>query len=962
MLEERFGDAAHGVHWAFSRIRGAVEDETGLQVGKRKLVFKTPPKDQGDSFAVRVTQNALTIQASTAVGAIGALNECARQTERGRLRDVKQRLRFQTRFYKLEASFIGMGKRRGNILYDLSPEILNAFFQQIVSRHFNALVLYAGYHPFEHFLDYKGLSWGTYKKETERRKNFEGMQRILKIAQQYGLRTYLHHYVGHFTQRCADHAKLGIKEGGTRLASYDHPITDKYQQYIYKRTFETLPDLDGLFLNFESAGDGMPIVERTLLPIVNGMMRKPSLYLRLWGVHDVDAVVRLLGKFKCRTGLIHKSHERNDVYYYPECDERVKLWKEALPDTEFGFSIGPCHNCGTNIGSKLWTDPDYMHRLLDNIEKKGADSISFQSSFDLTMPLLPGGEAVTNEHMVSHARMNQGHKEAVVDAVRGLKPTYREWARRYADWFGVSVAAGDAIRKAILSSSQIALKMYWQFLHGSAQEGYLYPARYSYYQEPFFYQPMSMWGTIGTKHFGMKWSKNPDVNKPVNVLPSDTQAIIDFVNPTVKKRPANHPMAIVRQLKGHVRDARDALAAYRKAAGKKVDPTFVNRLELNILNGERISREILIGIELYSCFFARNKPAFYKHVKAAQGLMRECVKVLGDRLKETNDFLATSVNGKFRPAEDAEELQEIVRWERRSDFPFEALAAYMRSHERYNEIRRLCRPNTPVQGEVVERNRRLLRQALSAAEISAAILTRPTQALFRDNVMAWIEYLRAELDWLTPPAMACRPDERAGPTEGFRMMVHDQCYRWGENCWVAFRSFFRRENFFREDVCDCRATRTKRGLKVSLREHGIDWKQRKEVWDKNRGTVNQNGFLQVFLDTGNQDEGQYQYTIYFRGEGGVVTYRKRLPDGRVIRTKPAPIRECATHFEHTDSNWRFDIVIPWKQLGGMPKTGDVWGINMLTNPAVLINRRVVFSQAYELRGGFDQLGRLVFTH
>ena len=71
---------------------------------------------------------------------------------------------------------------------------------------------------------------------------------------------------------------------------------DVYSQKSIRTNQSPVCPAEDFSLNALS-GDGMPIVERTLLPVVNGMMRKPSLYLRLWGVHDVDAVVRLLGKF-----------------------------------------------------------------------------------------------------------------------------------------------------------------------------------------------------------------------------------------------------------------------------------------------------------------------------------------------------------------------------------------------------------------------------------------------------------------------------------------------------------------------------------------------------------------------------------------------------------------------------------------------------------------------------------------
>jgi hypothetical protein len=207
--------------------------------------------------------------------------------------------------------------------------------------------------------------------------------------------------------------------------------------------------------------------------------------------------------------------------------------------------------------------------------------------------------------------------------------------------------------------------------------------------------------------------------------------------------------------------------------------------------------------------------------------------------------------------------------------------------------------------------------------------------------------------------MACRPDDIA-PDEGFRRMVHDQCYRWGERCWEDFSSFFVRHDFFREDVCDCRATWTDQGLTLSLREHDIDWPQRKKTWDANRGTVNQSGFMRIFLDPGNTGSRTLIYTVYFEGSGGTTSWLEEYPNGRIRGGKPRQMQDCPSRFQHTDSNWRFDITIPWDQLGGQPKPGDIWRLNVISNPAVKRNRQVAWCQAYEYRADVARLGYLVF--
>lgn len=950
---ERFGPAAHGLRWAFQTIPGAREEGGERRIGSDVLALAPCPGRAGDGYRIERAPGSVTLLANTAVGAIGGLLALADPAGRNELQP-----RFKTRNYKHEIKFFTTEPERSGLaasterpVTKYTPAFVEAFCRELVRRHFNGLVLYAGYHPFESFLDYEGFPHATDKSPESRAENLAALRLIYGTAKKYGLTTFLHHYVTHFTQALADHLNLGIKEGGTRLASYEHPRIYDYNRYIYQRTFETLPELDGLYMNFESASNAVDYMEKTLLPVANAMERKPVLFFRLWGISDVAGMTRLLKQYHGRKGLIHKSHDTNDVYYYPVADDRVKVWKKAMPDVEFTFSVGPCHNCGTNISSKLWTDPEYVHALLANIQEKGADSISFQSSYELLLEQLPD-HAIFAERDRQHARMNQGHLQAAVDYVRNERPTEAAWDGRYARWFGVDEKAGAALRKAIFASSQIILKMYRQFCYGSSQEGYLYPGRFSHYQEPFFYYPMSFHNRLGEIPHNVAWKSWVVRDKPVQVVPNDTQAPIDYVNPAVKKKPANHPAALAKQIQAHVKTARTELARYRKLAGERADAALAEQAERNIRNGERIEREIRIAIELCSCYFAKSAQAFFGHLKRARTLMLEAARVLGDQIKSTDSYCSTTASGPFQPAKDAQALEAILAFQREK-VPFEALRAYLRSHERYNEIRRLCRAYASVRpGEfMAKRNAGLLDQALREADHALALLQERSLAAYHDNVLAWRRYLQAEREWLNPPAMHVPEDAAVAREQGFESMVHDQCYRWGQPCWDDFGSFFRRHDFFREDRCDCRATQTEQGLKLTLREHGIDWRVRDETWTKNRGTINQTGFMRIFLQPASLKKGMLSYIVYFRGEGG--TFAK--PGAR-----PETLKDCETKFEHTESNWRFEIVIPWEQLGGRPKRGELWRLNILSNPAVLRNRQVAWCQAYEFREDEARLGTIQF--
>jgi len=957
-LEAYFGMAAHGVRWAFGEIPGARERSGQLWLGARSIDLIHPPRDMGDSFSVAWSSDRITVKAATAVGAIGAFLELASQVKAGNPRDIANILQFRTRNYKHEVRLeTPQGSDRA--VWKYTDAFLQEFFQQIAARHFNGFVVYSGYHPFESFLDYKGFPHATYHSAELRERNRNGLLRLFTWAKRYGLRTFLHHYATHFTQALADHLNLGISGKGARLAGFEHPVVEHYNRYIYRRTFETMPPLDGLYINFESSGNALPYMKRTLVRVANGLTKKPALFFRLWGVSDVDGMVSLLKSYRGPKALIHKGHDTSDTYFYPVADDRVKVWKQAIPGVEFLFSLGPCHNCGTNISQKLWTDPDYIHALLKNMQDKGADSISFQSSNELLLAVLRD-QGLFPKAATEHARMNRGHLEAVVDYVAGRRPDKREWAARYARWYGTGPQGGRAIRNAIIESSQVILKQYRQFCYGSCQEGYLYPHRHSHYQDPFFYYPMSFMNRFGELPHNVMWRTWAVRRTPTKVVPGDTEAIIDSVNPRRRKRPANHPLAIVRQIKQHIRRSRAAVGEYRDLAGRKANEAMIAQVERNCTNGERVWREIMIARELYSCYFALGRKGVFLHLTKARDLMRESAKVLGRDIAAMDRFCRIGAAGPYVPDRDAEALDAIIGFER-ACFPDEALVAYLRSHERYNEIRRLCRPYVSVREQMAKRNLGLLRTSLRQAEKAMMLLSgKEEYAMYRDNVQAWRDYVRAEIDWLTPPAMRCPADESVAADEGFRCMVHDQDYRWGEECWEDVSSFFRRHDFFGDEHCACRVTHARDGLKVSLREESVDWKRRKALWDAERGGLRQGFFMQVFVDAGNTGLRAVHYQVFFEGKGGQVRRLEELENGHLADGKPSQMTGCKTHFEHSDSSWRCDLIIPWKQLGRKPKKNDIWRLNVVANPAAEGNSFAAWCKGFEQWNDIARLGYIVF--
>lgn len=964
-LEKKFGIASKGIIRSFEKLKGFKSQNNG-EVNINGLKVQTEYfTAKNDSYKIKVSKSDLKISASNVTGFLCAIKELEEQLQIGSIINSSKSLLFKRRLYKLETSWDiyenTSGKDATNriMITEQSDKYWHSLFQNISARGFNVLVLYAGaYHPFEHFLDYKDFPQGINpKSKSVREKNFKAFSNMLKIAKEYGLETFMQHYVSHFTQALSDHLKLGLKEGGSRLANFDHPEIDAYNRYIYQRTFETLPELDGLFFNFESCGNSKEFLKRTLIKAIAKLKRKPILQFRLWGISDINEIKDVVELYDGPVRLMHKSHDTNDIYYYPTADERIKYWKEAMPNVEFTYSMGPCHNCATNLSSKAWTDPEYINQLMSNMLAKGADSVSFQASYDVLTYFVEGTEKFT-DFQKSHSKVNFGHLEAFCDFVHQKKPSDKEWGARYAKVFEVSQSAGQNIYTAIVHGSRIMMKQKWQQCEGSFSEGYLFPSRFSFYQEPFFYYPMSSINTLGEIKYNLgmgAWLKR---TKKVKTVPNDTMYSIDYVNPAVKKKTKNNPFELARQIKEHIRITRSALQSYKRQANKNIDKNFVSLIELNINWGERAWRELYIGIQLYSCYFAKSKKSFFDHLKNAHKLMLDTCKNVD--IKASQQFININGSGNFTPDKDAIEIKQIIDCEK-VDVPFEALKHHLQSHTHYNEIRRLSRPYASVRNEVIPFNANLIRKAITEAEKALTYLEDPKYSLFHSNVYQWLNYLNADLQNLIPPAMNVYPDDKIPKDAQFHKFTHDQCFLHGERCWDDFHSFFYNKNYFRQDNIDCRATYTKDGIIISMREHGINWAEREATWAKNKGTINQTGFMQIYIEDGVTCKKSQNLTLFFKGEGGTQLVSMEGKNYKQTGTKPEKLKDYSVNFEHTDSWWRVDVTLPWKRFSKKPKPGDVWRLNILSNPAVIRNHRGIWCQGFEMFGDISRLGYIHFS-
>ena len=75
------------------------------------------------------------------------------------------------------------------------------------------------------------------------------------------------------------------------------------------------------------------------------------------------------------------------------------------------------------------------------------------------------------------------------------------------------------------------------------------------------------------------------------------------------------------------------------------------------------------------------------------------------------------------------------------------------------------------------------------------------------------------------------------------------------------------------------------------------------------------------------------------------------PEGRTVSVGRRPHVKATTKFSFDATSYEVVCRLPWSLLGRRPKSGDVWGLNLLANPAILRNRCFTWAPQYDAMGG-----------
>ena len=939
-----FGEAEHGVRWAISQLPGGRSVDGRHEVNGESLVLVPFPaaKDE-DDYAIAFAADGIQVRANSAVGAISGLLKLGEQLAAGKRKDVAASLRLRTRNYKIEAH---LTPRENYGVVQYTDAMWEALCQQLVRHQFNGVVLYSGYHPFEAILDYQERPDAASVPEADRTMVRAGIRRALAMMHKYGLKTFIQHYVGHFTKELA--AAHDIPING-RCSNTVHPAVEAYCRYCYREIFKQVPELDGLYFNFESFQNAHAHLLATAIPECNAMARKPIFVFRLWGYTDYNGMEQMLQAYQGRVILGHKIIDTMDAYYLPCADSRVMEWKKRMgAGIEWMFLVGPCHNTGTNLCDQLWADYGFVQTLLADAQAKGADSISFHSVHELFSADLPEAAKMFSRQTLELSRFDHLHLLAASDYVNNVKRSQAEQARTMARLCGVPEAAGRHLLQAIHSSSQLILLAYQQFAIRACLDGWLRPPRYSNIQEPFFYFPASTLShqseqpLLFPEGWGAAW-----VKKTIDtaVAPEgEYQYIIDYVAPGTPKARLN-PQVMADLLDANVRQSRRSLTAYRRAAGDEAADLLAPYLERNAIVGEHVRHEILAGIQLYQLYYTSSQPEMEAALRSGLKELQAAAALIVDRSNPGCKNLRRTLTTPSNPDIEiklAKELLDLVA--AAGKVPLRGFAAYVESHKQFNEVRRQTFPMRPHSEAIRECARTCITKAMAAADVALAELAAPEVQVYRQRVQVWRDYLAVRHADTFPPAVACHP-VRGTPVLPMR---HEDAFRFGEDFLEDFLGFFRPVDFVKAARLSAQVSRTATELVVRLHEDGTSMETRRKVWEEchRRGEGSDSFVMRLDIDVEGKGCASERITVWPAG-GGITYGRQVQAPGRV-------------ELRAIGDGWDLIAYLPFTLLGRTPATGDTWGFNIHSNPFAAANMEYTWASQFESHATPAFFGKITF--
>lgn len=367
-------------------------------------------------------------------------------------------------------------------------------------------------------------------------------------------------------------------------------------------------------INFEAAPVSSEFMREVFLPTLASLPRPPNLFFRLWYMYNPRELCDWIEQYPGHCMVGHKIVETMDAYNYPAVDSRIRDWRKIFESrglkVEWNYIMGPCHNCGSNISRRLWSDPEFIYTLLAKARAAGADGINFHTVYELLADCFESSPVVDSDERAI-ASLNRFHLEAFVDFVRGGAFDEHRIVTWHAHHFALDRRDAWRAYRVLRDTSRAEILHLLQFPL-TTHEGYAVDARRQLSQHPLFHPPVNFL-------LNNQYRQDPHhlwcyLNKTVKdrSYPDDFQPLIDYADPTKKKTKRN-PARLASEME-HL-GTRAFLGA--KRLRRHMGGRFVEEVASNQRLAAVCAHDIRAGIALFRLYFASGRAAALNHVRRA---------------------------------------------------------------------------------------------------------------------------------------------------------------------------------------------------------------------------------------------------------------------------------------------------------------------------------------------------------
>jgi len=767
-------------------------------------------------------------------------------------------------------------------------------------------------HPFPLFIRFKKFPEAAFFSEKETACNIAHFHWLIDKAAEYGLAIVLMEYMIHCSPGfgCRHHVPFGKGRGWG--GKTDTPLLRAYNRYCHEELFRTYPRLGGLMTCWEAAKDNASFLTECIVDVMNKLPRKPDLFIRLWGAHFPEDIVRLVKSYRGKSILCEKMSQEN--IFKPLADTRFVSWRKETGAPMMAI-LGPGNATGKNVKGLLWTEPEFTAKLLADARCKGIEGIGYFAGFDnwIGRGIKPPREPMPKEQEL-YAKVMRLEEEAV--GYYALRPfeKYKPglWIEKAGGYYGLPHREASLLFKAMKTSSGISPR-YCTLV----DRDYGFPfgvgglmsviGRFTNYSNADFKGDFRLGGPYAY---------------PFHTWGERINSITDYCRQPKAK--GTNPPEIAGELEGM---ANETLACLKKIKDRSATSGLVKYIRLNALFGLSAARTIMAGVYLYSSLFSKNKEEALTRIEKG-------IKNLSLSLARAREFTRLAANiplveqmEQYYPREirdsiplvqaELKKYRLLVQCLKTTKIPFTAVSRYWLAWDNYNRLQNYIRDDHHIESARIRQAEEKLSLALNLAaeSLRAAAGFEKTQ----ENINQWLAYLKEEKKRIEIPVINCTPT-----TKDWYGLLYNGSFlpplRLEDQLLSVFipRKIYRQSRFgyfgtkpVIPSRLEFKIFHDQNGFYLVLRDfevrHGIG----------------------VFFDPGHSKQHYYRYDFNLRDHAVTGSFARLIaPHG----LKYEPIDARAIKIETKGNLCK--IFFPWSAFGLEKKIPEKWGLNIVTSAGV----------------------------